>query len=330
MSGGLPRPASRLSTPLLPGALAALVLSGCALFHGQQPAPITDALVSTVEPASEPVAASEPETDEPETAGHETPRKPKHPAVKPRKPEPPPPVAASAPVAPPPAPIITTRLIDRSQTHALLDSEVQRRDGKVIGRAVDLVADAGGKPNEMIVNLQGFLGIGDRKVSFPWSVFRFTPGGHGSPITLDVPVGKLPPADRPKRTGADVPVTATQLPLLDTTVERPNGAAVGRVVDVLIDGSAQPQAVVLDVSGMVSPDRRTIAANWSALRFVTKDKLLHALLDLNDAQIKASPPYASDKPIQAVSPVVPVAAAPASTAPPVAPPAAASPARASR
>jgi hypothetical protein len=91
---------------------------------------------------------------------------------------------------------------------------------------------------------------------------------------------------------------------------------------VLIDANAQPQAVVLDVNGMVSTERRTIAANWSALRFVTKDKELHPLIDLSDAQINATPPYANDKPIRAVSPAPPPA--PASAPAPAAPATAAS------
>jgi hypothetical protein len=66
----------------------------------------------------------------------------------------------------------------------------------------------------------------------------------------------------------------------------------------------------------VSTDRRTIAANWSALHFGTKDKALYPLLDLSDAAIAASPAYDSGQPIRAVSPAPP--------APPPAPTAAAS------
>jgi hypothetical protein len=181
---------------------------------------------------------------------------------------------------------------------------VQKPDGKVVGRAVDLIADALGKPREMVVNLQGFLGVGDRKVNFPWSAFRFTPTAKTAPITLNATAIPAPAKPAP-----------VQLPLIDATVERANGAKVGRVIDVLIDANAQPQAVVLDVNGMVSTERRTIAANWSALHFVTKDKELHPQIDLSDAQINATPPYAADKPIRAVSPAPPPAAsAPAAAA----------------
>jgi hypothetical protein len=306
MSGGFSRPVWRL---LILAVFALFALSGCSsLLWGTQQAPIVDATVMPVEPASEPVAASAPEPVETEAAEPEQPKKPKKPVIKPHKVEPPPPVVVAPPPPPPPPPLIVLRTIERSEARTLLDSEVQKPDGKVVGRAIDLIADASGKPREMVVNLQGFLGVGDRKVNFPWSAFRFTPSAKSAPITLN---SVAIPANANAANAAKS--AAVQLPLIDATVERPNGAKVGRVIDVLIDANAQPQAVVLDVNGMVSTERRTIAANWSALRFVTKDKELHPLIDLSDAQINATPPYASDKPIRAVSP-----------APPAPPPAAAS------
>ena len=312
MRGGFRRPAFRYTILLV---LAALALSGCSLLRGPQQAPITEAVPVLVSPDGSTLVAGPPETTvQTETTKPEAPPKPKRPPAPPRKPEePPPPPVAPPPPPPAPAPLIVTRLIDRNQAHGLLDAEVQKPDGKVVGRAVDLVTDATGKPIEMVVNLQGFLGVGDRKVNFPWNVFRFTPNAKAATITLNLAPGQTPPADRSKAAAATAGTpTATRLPLLDATVERPNGGKVGRVVDVLIDGNAQPQAVVLDVSGMVSADRRTIAANWSALHFGTRDKALYPLLDLSDAAIAASPAYDSGQPIRAVSP-----------APPAPPPAAA-------
>ncbi len=321
MNGGFLRPAFRLLLLAVFAALAAM-MSGCSLLGPteQPPAPITEATVTplvvpALEPASEPEPAEAPEPKEP--------KKPRPPVARPHKPEPPPPVAAPAPPPPPPAPapIIVTRTLDRSTMHGLLDSEVQKSDGKVLGRAVDMTADASGTPRQMIVNLQGFLGVGDRKVGFPWTAFRFTPSAKGAPITITTPPSQLAATNRPKPSAslasplaggvtAAPAVPAGQLELMDADVERPNGGKVGRVIDVLIDANAQPQAVVLDVSGIISADRRTIAANWSALRFVTKDKTLRPLMDLNDAQIKASPSYETDKPIRAVSPAPPPAPPP--------------------
>ncbi|MEI6002955.1 PRC-barrel domain containing protein [Paraburkholderia bengalensis] len=340
MNGGFLRPVFRLLLLAVVAALASM-LSGCSLFGPaeQSPAPITEATVTPLNVPA-PVVASEPEPAEP--VEPKEPKKPRPPVVRPHKPEPPPPVAAPAPPPPPPppAPIIVTRTLDRNAMHGLLDSEVQKLDGKVIGRAVDMTADASGTPRQMIVNLQGFLGVGDRKIGFPWTAFRFTPNAKGAPITITTPPNQLAAANRPKPSAslatplagvtAAPAVPPGQLELLDADVERPNGGKVGRVIDVLIDGNAQPQAVVLDVSGIISPDRRTIAANWSALRFVTKDKTLRPLMDLNDAQIKASPSYEPDKPIRAVSPAPPPAPASAATAGPSSSAAAASTARTSR
>jgi sporulation protein YlmC with PRC-barrel domain len=302
MSGGFSRSAWRV---LILAVFALFALSGCSLLWGPQQAPIVDATIMPVEPASAPVVASEPEPVETEPVGPEQPKKPKKPVVKPHKVEPPPPVVTPPPPPPPPPPLIVLRTLERGEVRALLDSEVQKPDGKVVGRAVDLIADASGKPREMVVNLQGFLGVGDRKVNFPWSAFRFTPAAKTAPITLNAAAVPNPVAKS---------AAVMQVPLIDTDVERPNGAKVGRVIDVLIDANAQPQAVVLDVNGMVSTERRSIAANWSALRFITKDKELHPLLDLSDAQINATPPYASGKPIRAVSPAPPAAPVAAPTA----------------
>jgi hypothetical protein len=302
MSGGFLRPALRL--PIL-ALFVLFALSGCSLLWGPQQAPIVEATVIPVEHPSPPVAASAPEPVETEAAEPEQPKKPiKKPVLKPRKVEPPPPVTVPAPPPPPPPPLIVLRTIERNEARTLLDSEVQKPDGKVVGRAVDMIADANGKPREIVVNLQGFLGVGDRKVNFPWSAFRFTPSAKTAPITLNATAAPALPARS----------TAVQLPLIDADVERSNGAKVGRVIDVLIDANAQPQAVILDVNGMVSTERRTIAANWSALRFVTKDKELHPLIDLSDAQINATPPYASGQPIRAVSPAPPPPPAPAAAA----------------
>ena len=316
MSGGFLRPACRYPILLV---LAAMALSGCSLLRGPQQAPITEAVPVLVSPDGSTLVAGPPETTvQTETVKPEAPPKPKRPVAPPRKPEEPPPPPVAPPAPPPaPAPLIVTRLIDRNQAHGLLDAEVQKSDGKVVGRAVDLVTDAGGKPIEMVVNLQGFLGVGDRKVNFPWNVFRFTPNAKAATITLNLAPGQAPPADRSKAAAAAAgTATATRLPLLDATVERPNGGKVGRVVDVLIDGNAQPQAIVLDVSsGIVSTDQRRIAANWSALHFGTKDKALYPLMDLSEAAIAASPAYEAGQPIRAVSPAPPAPApAPASAA----------------
>ncbi|WP_240648247.1 PRC-barrel domain-containing protein [Pararobbsia silviterrae] len=302
------------------------VLAGCGLFEHPSapivevpPCPASDACVETVpEPASEPVAVVEPppESEEPpESPQH--PRKPRRVAPKPQPaPAPPPPVVAPAP--PPPPPLVTVKRLAPEQSHGVLDTEVQRPDGKVIGRVIDMVVNAKGQPDQIVVNLNGFLGVGDRKMNFPLAAFRFNGTvARKVPITLTLPSGAPPSAAEAKpKAQAEAPGPLA-LTMSDSKALRKDGDRVGRVVDVLIDGAAQPQAVILDVSNSIGHDVRNIAVSWSALMFVDKDHELSLRLDMSDAQIKASPSYQADKPVDAVTPV----AQPASAA---APPAGAS------
>ncbi len=298
------------------------LLSGCSFTRVGPPAPIVEESVM-LEPQA---AASEPPSAEPveeasrtEEAKAPAPKKPKHIIFRPRKPEElaplaPPPSPPPPPPAPAPKPLITTRIIDRASTRTLLGTEVQKPDGNVVGRAIDMVADANGKPVQIVVNLRGFLGVGDRKASFPWSAIRVNPAAKAAPITINPAPSQLPVPDHPKPAptpvapqGGQLPATPAEVPMIDAMVERPNGSKVGRVVDVFIDAGAHPQAVVLDVGGVIE-QRHMIAVNWSALHFVTKENLLHPQIDLSEAQVNASPPYAADKPVQAISPFI--AAAP--------------------
>jgi hypothetical protein len=311
MRGGFARPVVSLPHPPALLALLALVaLSGCSLFSPyQKPVPVVEAPVGVIAPeglASEPEVASAPEVANvpPQPEAKPAPKKPHFPLIRRRPPPPPPPVVASPPPAPAPVPLVQTHTLERGTFRTLLDSEVQKPDGKVVGRAVDMVAGPGGKPQEVVVNLQGFMGVGDRKANFPWSAVRVNTQQKSPAITIALTPAQLQVPDRPKA-GATQPgapeASPTRLPMLDANVERANGAKVGRVVDVLLDGSADPLAVVLDVSGTLEK-RRTIAADWSALHFVTKNNALEAQLEMSDQQVDASPAYASDQPVHAVSP----------------------------
>ncbi|KMY85428.1 Periplasmic protein TonB, links inner and outer membrane [Candidatus Paraburkholderia calva] len=303
--------ATRLTTTSLP-VLAAVTLSACGLLPTQPAAPIIEhsyiplpAEIETEAPETE-EPASAPAVPEPASAPRPAPApKPKCKIVKPKPPEPP---------EPPPEPpqIISTRLMQHEQLHGLLDAEVQRPDGKVVGRAVDMYVDASSKPKLLMVNLAGFMGVGDRKVNFPWSAFKFTPNSK-TPITfaLPVPAAKGKSADPVPK---PLPVNETPpslLQLVDSTVAQKNGARIGRVVDVLVDAQGEPQALVLDLSTSLAEDKRHIAANWGDLHVVMRNKQETLQIDFNEAQLKASPTYVADQPIKIVSPVV---SAPASAA----------------
>ncbi|KIG11328.1 hypothetical protein [Caballeronia concitans] len=312
---GLPRSAGLVM-------LAACALSACGIFPQQTPAPIVEhsyiptpdetETADTEEPASSVVVAPEPAS----AVKPPPPPKPKRRIVKPKPVEPVITAPAEPPEPPPPPQIISTRIMQHDQLHGLLDAEVQRPDGKVVGRAVDMYVDASAKPKLLMVNLAGFMGVGDRKVNFPWTAFRFAPNSKAAPITFlpPPPPAKGKPADpvpKPQPVN-EAPPNFTQL--VDSTVTQKNGARIGRVVDVLVDSQAEPQALVVDLSSSLAADKRHVAANWGDLQVVSRNKQLVLQMNFNDAQLKAAPTYAPEQPIKIVSPVVPATPASSATA----------------
>jgi hypothetical protein len=328
MNGGLSR---QCLTGRIFLVLLLSMLAGCSTWFAPPPAPQPEQPAPEPAPVEEapPAPASEVQASAPAaaTSPHET-LEPKHVAPKPAyrpapKPRPAPPPAQTPPPVPPP--LIATRALAVGDTHSLLDASVQRPDGKVIGRAIDMFVDAAGKPREMLVNLAGFMGIGDRKMRFPWTDFKFAAAQKKAPITLAIPPGEPPAAasakPKDKDKGSDKASIKTPgagandahlFGVIDTTAERGNGARVGRVIDVLIDNRGEPQAAVVDVGSLIH-ERRSIAADWSALHFVTKDNALSLQTDLSDAAVDASPPYLPNQPVRAVSPAPASAPAPAPT-----------------
>jgi len=273
--------------------MALALLPGCSLFRAKPAAPVV------TPPASAPVVAPRveaPPKPKPAPPQKKTPPPPAAPA----HPRPAPPPAPRGKRPPAPAPMIAIREINRAAIRTLLNSEVQKPDGNVIGHVVNLVTDAYGRPAEIVVNLQGFMGVGDRKAGFPWNMVRINARPGTPAVMLMFARGRPPVIDREYATAA----TPTRLPVIDAPVERANGTHIGRVVDVLLDGRATPQAVVLDVSDNVI-QRRTIAADWKALRLAVRSNALTPVLDLSDAQINASPLYAGNLPVRVVSPTPP-------------------------
>ena len=98
--------------------------------------------------------------------------------------------------------------------------------------------------------------------------------------------------------------------ILGQRVSDPDGKDVGRLVDVLVDASGQPQAAVIDFGGFMGVGNRKIAVHWSALHFNPSEGKHIITLDMTPDQIKSAPEYTNaDKPAPVVTPadVVPVA-----------------------
>jgi PRC-barrel domain len=71
----------------------------------------------------------------------------------------------------------------------------------------------------------------------------------------------------------------------------------GRIVDIIVDGSGQIRAAVIDFGGFLGVGSRKIAVDWSILRFGSGNKLDRVVVDLTRAQVKAAPEYKDGKPV---------------------------------
>jgi hypothetical protein len=66
----------------------------------------------------------------------------------------------------------------------------------------------------------------------------------------------------------------------------------GHIVDVLVDGSGNVRAAIIDFGGFLGVGSRKIAVDWKALHFVPQAaKPYRILLELTREQVKAAPEY---------------------------------------
>ena len=72
----------------------------------------------------------------------------------------------------------------------------------------------------------------------------------------------------------------------------------GRIVDVLVDGSGATRAAIIDFGGFLGVGSRKIVVDWDALHFaLIANKGESITLDLTKEQVMAAPEYQEDKPI---------------------------------
>jgi len=115
--------------------------------------------------------------------------------------------AATPPAKPAKADDAFTQLSE-GKVVALLGLPARGIDGQEIGRIVDVLVDGAGKPQAVVIDVGGFLGMGNRKVAVDWSMLQFRMG-KAAAATLAVPstVIKSAPAYDPAK-----PVLAVAMP----------------------------------------------------------------------------------------------------------------------
>ncbi len=84
-------------------------------------------------------------------------------------------VAQTAPAPAAAAPAVLEQVAE-DQVVSLLGLATRGSDGKEVGRIVDVLIDGAGKPRAVVIDVGGFLGMGNRKVAVDWAALRFSLG----------------------------------------------------------------------------------------------------------------------------------------------------------
>jgi hypothetical protein len=70
--------------------------------------------------------------------------------------------------------------------HAVVDA-----GGGELGRIVDLLTDGQGRVRAVVIDVGGFMGLGNRKVAVAWSALRFAAGEKGPVISIVIPPDRI-------------------------------------------------------------------------------------------------------------------------------------------
>jgi sporulation protein YlmC with PRC-barrel domain len=100
------------------------------------------------------------------------------------------PAPAPQPAPPPPA-VVSAEQLAPAELTGLLGHAVMGDNGAELGQIVDLLVDAQGRVRAVVVDVGGFMGVGDRKVAVAWSALRFAVSDKGPVISTEIPPDRI-------------------------------------------------------------------------------------------------------------------------------------------
>ena len=120
------------------------------------------------------------------------------------------PVLAQDAAAPQPPPA-AQEVIYNGEATSILGRQVMGPDDKAVGRIIDLLVDDSGQPRAAVIDVGGFMGLGNRHIAVGWRSLRFAanPAGTGR-ISLDMTEAQI--ADTPDYEHAGKPVVVAVPP----------------------------------------------------------------------------------------------------------------------
>jgi PRC-barrel domain len=97
----------------------------------------------------------------------------------------------------------------QGEATSILGRQVTGPDDKNVGRIVDVLVDDLGQPRAVVVDVGGFLGIGNRRIAVVWRALRFVAdAAGGGRITLEMTANQIKATPEYKPASAPVVVAA--------------------------------------------------------------------------------------------------------------------------
>lgn len=148
-------------------------------------------------------------------------------------------------------------------------------------------------------------------LSFPVYAQQSDPTSQQSPDSGNKPAAPASNQDNSApatRSIGDAGVPATVLSaekvegILGKEVQSRTGENMGRIVDVIVDRSAQVQGAVIDFGGFLGVGSRQIAVAWKALRFSDSEKSDVLIVDFSRDQLRVAPAYKAGEQVVLLGP----------------------------
>ena len=134
--------------------------------------------------------------------------------------------AADAVPAPAPAPPAAQEVIYSGEATSILGRVVSGPEDKPVGRIIDVLVDDAGQPRAAVIDVGGFMGIGNRHVAVAWRALRFAANAKGpGDISIDMTAAQI--AGTPEFEHVGKPVTVAAPPPAPGEGGETGGAAAG-------------------------------------------------------------------------------------------------------
>ena len=219
-----------------------------------------------------------------------------------------------------------TRQTTQIDTQKLIGHNIVNAENDKIGSVNSVMLGRQGSVQAVIVNVGGFLGLGERNVAIDWADIQVSPDGKKITTALSkdqlkalpefhyagdvkrgtaftAPTGtarpdtakaeKAPPAGKNGPTVDITSLTAYKsTAIVGAKAVSVNDENVGEVKELLIGANGLVRGALISVGGFLGIGERNVVVDWRDLSISQDGKDLRVLVKLNKDQLKALPEYA--------------------------------------